>query len=322
MRPDFITFLQTFVPLLLVLVLPRCFDYFGLKIMSSSYRPRSSLTRILINKMTSEQEAREKSEAAWYEVNLANIKDDRILSKFIQLDADKETQEFIDQSVDKSDWILTQIYHNFAKAVLSMLYTQTDINGMLGRGSMFVFSREQYLKLTNNHSGESLIDLGAGDGAPTTSMAASFGSVFATETSAPMRKILQSKNIKVVDVGSWTESGPFDAISCLNLLDRADNPLTILASIKSSLKQQGLLIVALVLPFKPYVESNPPTHKPSEPIHIKGGTTEQQLESAVGVIEAAGFQLVSWSRVPYLCEGDLNKSIYQLNDFVIIFKHK
>ena len=27
-------------------------------------------------------------------------------------------------------------------------------------------------------------------------------------------------------------------------------------------------------------------------------------------------------RVPYLCEGDLSKSVYSLNDFILVFKHK
>ena len=31
------------------------------------------------------------------------------------------------------------------------------------------------------------------------------------------------------------------------------------------------------------MESNPPTHKPSEPLHIKGGTTEQQLGMAQSI---------------------------------------
>jgi len=332
--PSLAAFLQVFIPLLLVLILPHFREHFGLKIMtsssssatgplsSSSYRPRSSLTRALITKLEHEQIAREQSESAWYTVDLQSISDDRIRNKFQQLSADEETKAFLEQSFDKSDWIFTQIYHNVAKAFLSLVYSQTDINGILGRGAMFVLSREHYSVLTNGFTGENLIDLGAGDGAPTLVMAPSYKNVYATETSGPMRRLLKSKDIQVLEVESWHESGPFDAISCLNLLDRADNPLTILRTIKDSLKPQGLVIVGLVLPFKPFVEANPPGHRPSQLLEISGQNKGQQLETAVQVIEAVGLELTAWSRVPYLCEGDLNRPIYHLDDYVMIFKHK
>ena len=48
----------------------------------------------------------------------------------------------------------------------------------------------------------------------------------------------------------------FDVVACLNLLDRCDKPLTILSDIKHTLQPvTGRLLVAVVLPFKPCVES-------------------------------------------------------------------
>lgn len=48
----------------------------------------------------------------------------------------------------------------------------------------------------------------------------------------------------------------FDVIACLNLLDRCDKPLTLLSDIKETLHPEtGRLIVAVVLPFRPLVES-------------------------------------------------------------------
>ncbi len=40
----------------------------------------------------------------------------------------------------------------------------------------------------------------------------------------------------------------------------------------------------------------------------------------VGCCLGLGFQLESWSRVPYLCEGDLEQPLYSLDDFVMVFK--
>jgi len=317
------TFLQTFFPLFLVLTLPHLLDYCGIGSNMAGYRTRSTLTRTLIEKMNSDSAVREEAgESSAYKVDLQAITDENIRGKFVQLSADVETREFIENSIDKSDWLFTQMYHNFAKALLGLFYTQTDINGILHRGSMFVLSREQYLLLTNSFGGGKMIDLGAGDGNPTKSLLPSFETAYATEASGPMRKILSSMGIKVLEVEDWATQGPYDLISCLNLLDRADNPLDILNQIKTNLNPQGLLLVALVLPFRPYVEYNPPPHRPSQLLGIKGKSMENQLESAVGEISSLGFQLVTWSRVPYLCEGDLSKSVYSLNDFILVFKHK
>ena len=46
---------------------------------------------------------------------------------------------------------------------------------------------------------------------------------------------------------------------------------------------------------------------------------EGQLEPAVRAIEARGFQLQAWTRLPYLCEGDLQRSFYMLDDVVMLF---
>ena len=99
-----------------------------------------------------------------------------IESKFIEMIEDKETKEFIQQSVAQSDsWIL-QTWYNLAKSFMSLFggyYSQTDMNAILQRGSMFVLSTEQFEMLLN-HGGISsdelssrkdtatLIDLGAG----------------------------------------------------------------------------------------------------------------------------------------------------------------
>lgn len=48
----------------------------------------------------------------------------------------------------------------------------------------------------------------------------------------------------------------YDVISCLNVIDRCENPLTLLRQIHASLKPDvGLLVLAVVLPFSSYVET-------------------------------------------------------------------
>jgi len=296
------------------------FKYFGIEM--SNLRARSSLVRNLVNKMAIEKEIEELDKSTWYKVDLQLIKSPVIQSKFQQLDNDTETEDFIANSFEQSDWILTQLWYNLAKSVLSWFYCQTDINGILNRGSMFVFSKEQCLKLTKlspNTQLQSMLDLGAGDGRPTQSMSHLFKETFATEVSPPMRKSLSQKGFKVLEIDNWVQTGEYDLISALNLFDRCDKPLSIISDIHASLKPEGFLVVALVLPFKPYVESVP-SHKPSELMNITGDTFEAQVESAIELFEEVGFILESWARVPYLCEGDLSRPLYHLNNALIILK--
>ena len=137
-----------------------------------------------------------------------------------------------------------------------------------------------------------------------------------------MRKLCTARGFKVLELDEWAKEGnKYDVISALNLFDRCDKPVTILKDIHYSLKSTGFLVVALVLPFRPYVESVP-SHKPSERMTITGERFEDQVETAVRVFEEEGFHLESWSRVPYLCEGDLNKPLYHLNNGLFVFRPK
>ena len=70
---------------------------------------------------------------------------------------------------------------------------------MLGRGSMFVFSRAQFQKLmgiSENWRAKRLLDLGAGDGKVTSVMEPHFDEVYVTEQSRTMRWTLQKKGYK------------------------------------------------------------------------------------------------------------------------------
>ena len=290
----------------------------------ANLRARSSLVRNLVNKMEVEKQIEDLDKRTWYSVNLKSINNPEIRSKFLQFHNDSETEAFISSSFEQSDWFLTQLWYNFAKSILSWFYCQTDINGMLNRGSMFVFSKEQFLKLSKLNPDtklENMLDLGAGDGNPTQSMSCFCLETFTTEVSAPMRKSLSLKGFKVLEIDDWVKPGGFELISALNPFDRCDKPLGIIKDIHTSLKPGGFFLVALVLPFKPYVESVP-SHKPSEKMDITGETFENQVEAAVKTFEGIGFNLESWARVPYLCEGDLNRPLYHLNNALMMFKKK
>lgn len=62
-------------------------------------------------------------------------------------------------------------------------------------------------------------------------------------------------------------------------------------------------------------------NKPTEELHIQGEIFEEQCVSLVrDVFEPAGFTLERFTRLPYLCEGDLECSFYELDDAVFVLK--
>lgn len=189
---------------------------------------------------------------------------------------------------------------------------------------MFVCSTSQFRKLLgipDTWVAGSLLDLGAGDGKVTEKMASHFNQVFATEISSQMRKHLTSKGYTMLGINDWS-SQTYDVITCLNLLDRCDRPMSLLREIRSALKPNGCLVVASVYPYSPYVEVNSvDNYQPTERLAISSNHIEDQVDQMVeNVFKPAGFLLQSFSRVPYLCEGDLSTSFYVLYDIIFVLK--
>uniref|UniRef100_A0A0A9YH30 Methyltransferase-like protein 9 n=2 Tax=Lygus hesperus TaxID=30085 RepID=A0A0A9YH30_LYGHE len=280
-------------------------------------RPRGTLARALYNKYKSDEHLLTLDRNEWYRVETNRLKPE-YASLYVPMAPDEDTDTFLETSARLSNSILTQIYHSLVKFVFGFFMTQTSINGWLGRGSMFVFSKKQFARLTGKSEGVGgkMVDLGAGDGAATQVMASFYNDVTVTELSQPMRKQLARSGFKVEEIDRWFSTS-YDLVSCLNLLDRCERPKTLLGQIRAAMKPDGIAVVAVVLPFKPYVESGNRDHMPQEVLPIRGNTFEEQVESVIeSVLTPAGFVVRSWTRLPYLCQGDLNQAYYWLHDVV------
>lgn len=105
-------------------------------------------------------------------------------------------------------------------------------------------------------------------------------------------------------------------------MDRCDRPNTLLRQLRASLSPGGRLIVALVLPFSPYVEvGERGDHKPSEYLPIKGSGLEGQIAGLVDrVFGPVGLKCLAWSKLPYLCEGDMGQAYYFLDDVIFVLE--
>ncbi|XP_074644771.1 protein-L-histidine N-pros-methyltransferase-like isoform X2 [Tubulanus polymorphus] len=285
---------------------------------------RSPLARAVYDRMKHQQKHQNSTHRHWYEMKMDNFPP-RLVEKYVASEKDQESAEFLENCYDKADWIFTQIWQGVAKSFLTWFVSVTSANALLGRGSMFVFSRNQFHSLIQKDEtwkAKKLLDLGAGDGVVTRVMEPNFDEVFVTEVSKPMIWKLEEKNYKVLGIDDWANgSHQFDLTACLNVLDRCSKPLSILTDIKRSLVPGGRVVIAVVLPFRPYVENGKNQHKPEEYVPVKGHTFEEQVKSFIeDVFEPNGFTVERFTRVPYLCEGDLQQSFYVLDDAVFVLR--
>lgn len=302
----------------------------------------SPIARSLYERMLRDRELQNFDRSKWYQVDLAKVPDEVLRSRFVQCDLDGETEAFLEHSEQKSGSLFTQILHSLAKLFFGWFFTKTSLNGLLGRGSMFVFSRAQFSHLLATPEDDmstlspsplysSLLDIGAGDGNVTAVVAPLFSQVDVTEMSPVMRRLLAKRGFRVLNVYSWKpdtseprceEQFSYDVICCLNVLDRCERPLTLLDSIRSKMvPETSRLVLAVVFPVSQYVESGQLNNQPTEKLDVRGNTLEEQVASFYhNVLVPSGFSLLSWTRLPYLCEGDLEQAFYWLDDVVMVLR--
>jgi len=268
--------------------------------------------------------------------------------KFRALTRDAETDAFLMRSSRRP--YVVNWGQAYACTFLRKFVSLTDANAMLGRGKMMVLSSEHAADLLSAKNDSStlpkkprlLLDVGAGDGEVTLKLkiGGGFDTVVATEASAPMVRRLRQKKIDLVlestdvsDVETQLEkrndsaNDPekkfegFDCVALLNVLDRCDTPFTLLGQLRKLLKDDGgQLLLAVVVPFRPFVEEGN-AHRP--PLERLGLDPNSAWESGVNaiyekVLRPSGFRVDRLARVPYISEGDQNHGAYVLDDAVFM----
>jgi len=244
---------------------------------------------------------------------------------FTQLGIDDETAKYIAHSEGARHGLLTTWVHRALRLFLS----DFDINGLLGTYPMHVLSKEQWRTLLEQAIPDGveqlrLLDIGAGRGDATARLAELFAEVTVTETSRTMAKRLRRQGFRCIegDITHLDEQDEnFDVVSLLNVLDRCDRPLSLLAKVRTLLPPGGLLIVALVLPYGPFVYDGGQPRPPRERLPITCNAWEPaSVEVIVDALLPLGFTLRAMSRAPYLSGGDARRALYELDDLIVILE--
>lgn len=280
-------------------------------------------------------------------------------SSFLRCDRDAGTEAFLVSAASSSLW------KEMALGLLRLCLSLTTANGLLNRGHMFVLSTEQTERLLagllpisprGTASALTLLDIGAGDGHVTAQLAPLFGTVYATEFSATMRFRLRYRGYQVLphdnpfffprQAMTPASRRYYDCIACMNVLDRADTPLTLLRQMRDSLTPApprdegrntcsdnggggGVLLLAVVLPWCPFVEDGAARRAPREGLPMEGGeccrgaSYEASLNTLCQrVLQPLGFEVVRWTCVPYLCEGNQRNEYALLDDAVLVLRRR
>lgn len=264
-----------------------------------------------------------------YEVDVGKLPDGSPLVRtFVQLSCDAETQHWLDAHEHGAGWVA-----DTCASVLRACCSLTTANGVVGRGSMHVLSRSHASALLQfePHSMEerklSMLDIGAGDGGVTSIFKTFFHRIYCTEASWPMRWRLSKAGFTVIsdeDAGKKT----YNLVSCLNVLDRCDKPHTLLRQLREMVDvNEGCVLLAVVLPWCPFVENGTGQARPSERLPMDGARCRDKpaFEAAVRILHdnaivPAGFKVVAWSRVPYLCEGSGSYAYHVLDDAIFVLQ--
>jgi SAM-dependent methyltransferase len=199
-----------------------------------------------------------------------------------------------------------------------------DAHGLTGSYPMHLLSTEQWRSLVGEGHAR-LLDVGAGAGYVTAEAAPLFREVVCTETSKRLSRRLRARGFHVheqdLTSSPLSDSGSYDVISCLNVLDRTRRPRTLLGRLRELLTTTARLLVAMPVPVRAHVHVAGGTVSADEPLPC----AEQSFEAAVvelsrDLFEPAGFTVERIARAPYLSRGDTHAPIYMLDDALWVLR--
>ena len=216
----------------------------------------------------------------------------------------------------------------YAQRVARVYLSDFDANALTGMYRMLLLPTSAWRRLLGARAFGRLLDVGAGSGDVTAALGPCFDSVEATEVSRGMARRLARRGLRchAVDLTEAPLAAPpFDAVSLLNVLDRCQRPRQLLRHCLQALAPGGVFVVALALPYRPFYFAGPATPEPLERLECEPSTARGEAaweDVARRFIERdllpLGLELESFARAPYLSAGDTARSLYELDDVVVV----
>jgi SAM-dependent methyltransferase len=220
-------------------------------------------------------------------------------------------------------------FRTYAQRLARLYLSDFDANALTGMYRMLLLPEHAFRLLLAERAGGRLLDVGAGSGDVTSALLPCFDEVETTEVSRGMAQKLTKRGLHchAVDVTEAPLAGPlFDAVSLLNVLDRCQRPRRLLRHCLASLKPGGTFIVALALPYRPFYFDGPSTPDPLERLECDPGPHGAWEDAARRFIERdllpLDLTLERFARAPYLSAGDSAKSLYELDDVVVVLSKR
>lgn len=183
-----------------------------------------------------------------------------------------------------------------------------DANALLDMYPMHLFGSAQAERLLGRYRGGRLLDIGAGSGDVTAVLQTLFDETEVLETAWAARRRLSALGFichayDVAEVGIRGDG--YDVISMLNVLDRADRPLTLLEQCRVKMTSETRLLLSVPLPYRPHVYVGAVSREPKERLPIVGSQFSDALLRLVqSVLVPSGFCVERFTRLPYLSGGD------------------
>lgn len=250
---------------------------------------------------------------------LARLPSD-LASAFLELPPDPERERWLATIGATPHGALATALHRALRRVAS----DYDVDAWLGMHSMFLAGTATWRALLGaERVGGALLDVGAGRGDVTATLAPLFDAVVTTETSAPMIRRLRARGFEAhrIDLAerALAPERTFRAASLLHVLDRCARPRSLLDATVARTERGGLVIVACPLPARPHVDVGGHTVDPDEPLPIDGERFEDALASlTASLLAPAGLEVERWTRTTYLARGDRDAPLHALDDAIVI----
>jgi SAM-dependent methyltransferase len=240
--------------------------------------------------------------------------------RFVRLELGDEGKDYLERAFSTRPGRAKTTLHR----VLRTWMSDFDVNGLLDMYPMHLLGTSQWERLLGARARVRHLDVGAGSGDITRTLTPLVAETVTTETSRVMARNLRRSGFRCHETDlarAPVPGGPYDLVTCLNVLDRCERPRSLLANLANALAPDGRLVLATPFPFDPFVYDGPTSRAPSERLDLPRDAWEPSVARlSVRVLEPLGLSVEVVSRVPYICRGDAQKPLYVLDDALLICK--